>query len=289
LALRERIRDMMTWTFTRLPQSWRLGLYGKSKRIILWIFFHLENRRITVTSAGPRSQRFRMKLCWQAHIVYALDVYEPEITKLMRENIKAGDYCIDAGAHLGFMTIVMAKLVGDRGLVSSFEPVDETFEILKENVALNRLSNVDLQNAALAEESGQLSVFMNANQELSWTPSAVGYAVGSNAKVISAPAFALDDFMRRSDRKLAAIKIDVEGAELGVLRGAERTLREMRPVIFLEIHDWGSAQSRSVTNLLSDLGYDLRLSGTREREAFCLALPATQSDRNAQERATMHA
>jgi hypothetical protein len=69
------------------------------------------------------------------------------------------------------------------------------------------------------------------------------------------------------------IKIDVEGVELDVLRGATETLRKIRPRVLVEIHGWGDAMSEKVKELLANAGYTVSIVGRRGREAFCLALP----------------
>jgi hypothetical protein len=73
------------------------------------------------------------------------------------------------------------------------------------------------------------------------------------------------------------IKIDVEGAELDVLRGATETLRKMRPKVLVEVHGWGDPTSEKVKELLANADYTISLVGRRGREAFCLALPNGKS------------
>jgi FkbM family methyltransferase len=214
-----------------------------------------------------------MKISWQSHIVYALGIYETEVIRLLQKYIRPADHCVDVGAHLGYLTILMTLLVGETGQVTSFEPVPETFRVLEENIRINNLRNVRLQNAALAEKSGTLSLAINEQQELSWTPSSVGYAVGQNQYAITVPAISLDDFLSHSTRMPAVIKIDVEGAELSVLRGAGETLRRERPVVFVEIHGWGTPGSREVMDFLAEMNYEVSIIGNRKEEAFCLALP----------------
>jgi hypothetical protein len=101
----------------------------------------------------------------------------------------------------------------------------------------------------------------------------VGYAVDKDQRTITVPAISLDDFLSKNSRKPAVIKIDVEGAELFVLRGASDTLRRKRPVLFLEIHGWGMPSSQEVMSFLASLNYEVSIIGNRKAEAFCLALP----------------
>jgi FkbM family methyltransferase len=267
------LRDAMTNLFARLPLACKTWLYGRLLRPVLWTFFHLEKAPIVIVPAGPPDHRFKMKLLWQSHIVYALGIYEPEMIQFLQKQIRPADYCIDAGAHLGYLTILMALLVGEGGSITSFEAVPENFRVLEENVRINDLQNVSLQNVALAEKTGTLSIAVTAYQELSWTPSAVGYAVDKDQRTITVPAISLDDFLSNSGRKPAVIKIDVEGAELFVLRGASETLRRKRPVLFLEIHGWGTSSSQEVMSFLASLNYKVSIIGNRKEEAFCLALP----------------
>lgn len=242
-------------------------------RLLLAALFRLERENIVISSAGPRGSRFQMKLSWQGHTTYVIGAYENEFIDVMRRFLKRGDTCVDVGGHLGYYCLLMARIVGPKGRVISFEPVQENMAVLKENVALNGFTNVELVNCALGERPGTLSLIRPKNFELSWTPSVRGYSVEGDRDSVEVKVETLDGFLSRGGHKPSIIKIDVEGAELDVLRGATETLRTTRPAVLLEIHGWGDAASDEILKLFSSANYAVSLAGTRDHEAFCLAVP----------------
>jgi len=77
--------------------------------------------------------------------------YSPEITDVLKKNVKKGDTVVDIGAHIGYFTIILSDLVGNDGKVIAFEPNPITFSILKKNIETNSLSNVILENLAISD------------------------------------------------------------------------------------------------------------------------------------------
>jgi FkbM family methyltransferase len=252
----------------------KLWEYRHLQRYLLGGLFRLEKDRIVVTRAGPAGQRYRMRLSWQAHTECVLGIYEPKLIGALQEHLRLGDTCFDVGGHVGYLTILMARLVGPGGRVVAFEPVPETFEALRENVRLNDLENVRLECTAVGEREGTISLYCDADQELSWTPSVSAYSVpGNRQKRISVPVLSLDGYLESSALRPSLVKIDVEGAELAVVRGACRLLIEARPVVLVEIHDRGDDHRAAVMQILDACGYAVKEVGTRERETFCVAVP----------------
>jgi hypothetical protein len=87
------------------------------------------------------------------------------------------------------------------------------------------------------------------------------------------PALRLDDYYAQEKRLPDLIKMDVEGAEGSVLKGARQTIARGRPLLLVEIHAWGSPESQQVLDLLTELGYDASILESRGQEALCLAKP----------------
>ena len=271
---RTAVRDLIVECLAMQPLPMKVWEYRKFRRFLLGGLFRLEKNRIAVTRAGPAGQRYRMRLSWQAHTACVLGIYEPNVIGALQEHLRVGDTCLDVGGHVGYLTLLMARLVGPAGRVVAFEPVPETFEALRENVRLNHLENVGLECTAVGENEGMISLFCDAAQELSWTPSVSAYSVpGNQIKRISVPVLSLDRFLESSSLRPNLVKIDVEGAELEVLRGARKMLLEVRPVVLVEIHDRGAGHHAAVKQVLDDCGYAVNDLDTRERETFCVAVP----------------
>jgi FkbM family methyltransferase len=268
------LRDWAVECLALQPSQIKLWEYRHLHRYLLAGLFRLEKDRVVVTGAGPAGQRYRMRLSWQGHTECVLGIYEPNVIHAMQKYARKADTCFDVGSHVGYMAIFMAHLVGPEGRVVAFEPVPETFEALLENIRLNHLENVTSECTALGEREGVISLYCDSNQALSWTPSVAAYSMpGSNLKKISAPVHTLDGYVQKSGLHPNLVKIDVEGAEMAVLLGARKTLRESRPVVLLEIHDLGSAHRAEVLNLLAYCDYTVQEVATRDREIFCLAIP----------------
>jgi FkbM family methyltransferase len=148
--------------------------------------------------------------------------YTSELSTL-RSFCTPGSVVFDVGAHHGFLTILFSRWVGPTGRVHAFEPSAPNVLALDANIALNRLQNCTRQFAAIGSTAGTTEM----NGESVANHSGAGRAV---------PRVALDDYCRTGNiSKVDVIKIDVEGFEGQVLRGAQRLLAG-RPKIALELH-----------------------------------------------------
>jgi FkbM family methyltransferase len=252
-------------------------LMRRHTRIVLGVLFILEPGDVVVSHAGPSGARFQMKMNWQAHTEYVLGTYEPDFFNALRKQIQRGDTCVDVGGHLGYYSFIMARLVGPQGRVITFEPVAENLAGLREGIEVNKFANIRVVDTALGERPGVLKLIRSEAETFSATPSARGYAVEGAHKEVEVKVDTLDSFLARENLSPDVIKIDVEGAELDVLRGATETLRKMRPKVLVEVHGWGDPMSEKVKELLANADYTISLVGQRGREVFCLALPNGKS------------
>jgi FkbM family methyltransferase len=130
---------------------------------------------------------------------------------------------IDVGAHVGVFTLKASKEVGEKGLVISFEPNPSTFNLLKRNLKMNRITNVIPYQIALSNSSSKGKLYQSPHpREDSLVKARSKYAlvnIDILDKVISELNLERIDF----------IKIDVEESELRVLEGAQKTLAKFRP------------------------------------------------------------
>lgn len=181
--------------------------------------------------------------------------YEPGTSRFLIEVLRSGDTFIDAGANWGYFTTLASRIVGNRGLVVAFEPVPRTFGSLLNTIRRNRLANVVYFNAAAGERSGE-TVTMHAPW---YRDPAIAYVESFERGDV--PTLALDrvwEQLDRSDRCLRAIKLDVEGAELMILKGAQQILKEASPYLIVESgvhsHRFGYCFDDLVT-YLREMGY----------------------------------
>jgi len=269
-GVRQYLRDIVTECLSRLPSRTKLWALSHLRRPILWTLFRLETAPETVASAGPSLCRYHMRLIWQSSTEMVLGAYEPWVVETLHRELRPGDFCIDVGAHIGYHALLMSKLVGPKGLVVAFEPFPRSFHFLRENAALNGASNLKAENIALSSGCETLRLTFSADEELSMTPSVAGYAVEGREAAVEVPALSLDSYLHQMDRIPSLIQIDVEGAEMSVLRGAEAALRRARPKLLIEVHGWETGTKHEVYSFLSALGYSGEVLGRRGNEGFVL-------------------
>jgi FkbM family methyltransferase len=178
------------------------------------------------------------------------EYFETEVN-VFRRFVSAGDVVLDVGANIGAHSLALARLVGPGGLVFAFEPQRIVFQTLCANMALNSLDNVHCVNAAVSDIPGRLGL---ADPD----PGVANNFGGAQVSMLAgAPQAALverlvlDDFLNIGRLKL--IKIDVEGMEASVLRGARRLLSQFKPVLYVE--NAFPESSPELASLLAEVGY----------------------------------
>jgi len=191
-----------------------------------------------------------------------LSTYEQEQTGLFIEMVRAGDIIYDVGAHAGYYTLLASRLTGPGGSVHSFEPDEKNKIYLRKHVVANDASNVTIVTKAVSEENGE------AHFELG---SGSGTGSLSESGTLTVETVSLDSYSAELGIRPDLMKIDVEGAELMVLRGAMRILESARPTIILSTH--GEQVHGECCRLLAKLGYRLEaISGEsveQSRELIC--------------------
>jgi FkbM family methyltransferase len=161
--------------------------------------------------------------------------FEADDLARLHSLVALGDCCIDVGANIGLYALALGRLVGPKGLVLAFEPVARNALLTELNCELNGLSNVQVFRMPLSDVSGKSLNATAPEGDSAYTYFSEGAADGHGMR-----SRTLDDICEANGiGKVALIKIDVEGAELLVLRGAEALLRsERRPhTIMLEVVD----------------------------------------------------
>lgn len=179
------------------------------------------------------------------------EYFEGEVDAF-RRFVQPGDAVLDVGANIGVHTLALARLVGPRGYVGAFEPQRLVFQNLCANVALNSLDHVQCVQAAVGDEPGVLHLQdADPGVENNFGGVELGMLAGP-AGAPAVPRIVLDDFLAVGSLRL--VKIDVEGMEAAVLRGARRTLARCKPVLYVENDRVGN--SPELLALLAELGYD---------------------------------
>ena len=190
-------------------------------------------------------------------LFHVLPMQEPAVEKTIRSILRPGDTFVDAGANIGFYTLLASQLVGTRGNVVAFEMISTTAEILRLHVTNNHCANVRIVEGALAETSGKMlkaSITDGKSGQAS-----VARSAGSTEIEVETVTLA-EQLANHSSIRL--IKMDLEGAELGALQGLEKDLVKVQAIIF------ENRGADDVVNYLKARGFALRrLDGNN-----CLAL-----------------
>lgn len=203
---------------------------------------------------------------WNVHFRGA---YERETLGVLCDLVKPGASVVEAGANEGYHTVFMASLCGPEGRLWAFEPAVWPLERLRANVvAAGFAAVVAIHRCALGEKRGRRGFFEPAqgieNQGIGSFDLDPSVETAERTVAIET----LDEVV--GDRPLDLIKMDVQGAELRVLRGAARTLERSRPVILFEVTP-GSSASRAARDMLLGMGYTVsRVVAQRFSPYYCL-------------------
>jgi FkbM family methyltransferase len=214
-------------------------------------YAHTNDRTIVIKELETPHGRVRLFVDLSDHVI-GLNIvrgqYEAHEIELMRRLLKPGDTAVDVGAHVGFFTMQMAATVGGSGHVYAFEPFDPGAELLERSIVENGFEErVTFRRAAVGATSGTATLTFpveTLNSGGAYLLRGGTAPLTGNLKA-TVPLVALDNLDLR--RPVRFIKMDVEGAEPQVIRGAARLLREDRPVILSEVHPVQLERASGVT------------------------------------------
>jgi FkbM family methyltransferase len=201
-------------------------------------------------------------LAGNSHVDAALMASEFESAEVnfVQKYLKPGMIALDIGAHHGLYTLLASKRVGSGGKVVAFEPSPRERKQLSRNVRLNFCRNVSIQPFALGNKRSQADLYLVEGGE-DGCNSLRPPVVDSKTHPVRVEVFPFDDIASKLGlTKVDFVKLDVEGAELDVLKGALGLLRVApRPVLLVEVYDirtqpWGY-KGREIVEFLDQLGY----------------------------------
>lgn len=194
-------------------------------------------------------------------------LYEPDVSHAMTRILRPGDTMIDVGVNAGFFTILGGRLVGPDGRVIGLEPDPRSLERLPDRLRENGLDHVTILAAAASDRAGTVTFHLNTDNSggsALWDPALFPGNARSAAdrRTVQAQSVTLDDLIPRLGARVPRlIKIDTEGAEHTVLRGATRMLTlHPKPCIFAELHMFGlermGSSQMALRGFMANLGYD---------------------------------
>jgi FkbM family methyltransferase len=208
----------------------------------------------------------RFKCALHHHIgsmIFWHDSYSGNQLALLDRFLRPEMVFVDVGANVGEQTVFAAKRL-TRGRVIAFEPTSSVYDSLMENIALNGFGNVTVVKAGLGERPGELPIYTAVTRRADGTVNEGVPTLYRTAErgtfVENVPILRFDDFAAQQGlTRLDVMKIDVEGAEMTVLKGAAESIRRHRPLIIVEVHEGTSRAAgyspQALLDYVRQLGY----------------------------------
>jgi FkbM family methyltransferase len=224
------------WRYFRTHAAFRQSPLTTLFRLFRWRL-HCALGIPAIVNLDSLGVRFYLPPKWRgagSTMIFAVrDRYERELAYL-KHFLSPGMVVIDAGANCGIYSVAAAKLITASGLVLSFEPGLQSFDVLRRNIDLNHFSNVRAYRAALSDRDGTARLYHDAQGPNSFSLGSSGGA-GDDFELV--PIHALDRILEHEAKgRVGLIKIDVEGAEELVVRGAEQIIARSHPKIIFEVN-----------------------------------------------------
>ncbi|MDQ6810931.1 MAG: FkbM family methyltransferase [Actinomycetota bacterium] len=216
-------------------------------------------RRIALPMLTGSGRGLRVRF-GESALTRAVSNVEPHVEDAFLSLLHPGDVVYDIGANIGWYTLLGARAVGTEGTVVAFEPSVANAALVKENAARNGFVNVSVIPAAVTDGSGWATFLDKGSLEGRLMKDDTAAQARRRARRPQGykgssvvPVLALDSWLAETDQPPPkVIKIDVEGAEVGALRGMTATLRSARPALIIEPHGTGE----ELGEVLDDVDYE---------------------------------
>ena len=180
--------------------------------------------------------------------------------QIMRDTLEEGDTFLDVGANHGSFSILAGPLIGQTGLVIAFEPLPFLAELIRKSLDANGVSRYEVHAVACCDRQGEADLYI---PHIGSGSASIykGYIPSARLRKIAVKTVAIDDAVGwQTFPGRIFMKIDAEGSELAVLRGAARMIRSRQPRILFEVNPTSSRaaghSARDVLELLRQYGYE---------------------------------
>jgi len=252
--------------FSALDLYGRLPYFRGKGRLVVWLLRLLRSSGPLPIRLPDQSRILMTQQSLELLTYFWLGKHQPELTKTFWQilcTLPAGHSVIDVGAHIGYYSLMAAhrlRQVG-AGLVFAFEPHPINFADLQRNQQLNNLSNLILIQKAVADQTTQMRLFSGP---VSGTHSLRQFPYHNDSYEVE--CIALDDFIIDlitiyGQVKIGLIKLDIEGAELLALRGAQGLIERDKPYILYEENEESTKyfgyNIKDIRSFLESLNYKI--------------------------------
>lgn len=232
--------------------------------LALQILRAFPNQQLTARLPYGGRMRIGLDTMRQSVLPYWIGKYEPAVVRVFCDilaQLSPQDSIIDIGANIGYYTVIAAAALALRSTASvhSFEPNPSIYAELAQNITHNHFTNVRVNQQGVGDVTSEMTLYVN--------PTAITYSSLRRTQEfltdeIHVPIITLDEYAQAQHiAKVGLIKLDVEGGELLVLKGAAQILARDHPILIYEEFEGGYKQfgysTRNVRTFLTDLGYHL--------------------------------
>jgi FkbM family methyltransferase len=155
--------------------------------------------------------------------------YEVFETEILKRLVYAGDVAVDLGANIGYFTLHLSQSVGPNGTVHAFEPEPGTYQLLSENLSMNRVSNVRVNQVAVSDRNGEITLYLNPTHQGDHRV----FQFDSGQPSVKIECQTLDAYFSQSQARVDFIKMDIQGAEYGAVLGMRRIIDMNNNLILL--------------------------------------------------------
>ena len=180
--------------------------------------------------------------------------YESQETEVIKGLLKPGDWVIDGGAHEGYISLFMAKVVGEEGKVLSIEPNRENLNYLLKNIKINNLKNIVVVNKAISDKKEKIPFYFNLQQGAWGSTQKFSYFKSQREVMVDADNLDNISLLENAFKRVDLCKIDIEGNELKAFKGMQRIISEYKPHLIFEVSlTFWAYSNDSVDSLLNFL------------------------------------
>lgn len=197
------------------------------------------------TFTTPDGIRLKLDLATYPDVCMAYGLYELDTARLIKRLLKPGDHFVDAGANLGYFTLLAAKLVGSNGMVDAFEPHPTNRARLIAHLADNGLTDrVRVHAVALSDQAGFATMHMPHDAQSNHGMASL-YSPAGGSDTVEVPTARMDETIGDAHPKL--IKIDVEGAEPLAVAGMAALVQVEHPPMIIAEYNVDTARQAGTT------------------------------------------
>ncbi len=247
--------------------SKRLPVIGS----FIWRISYASNiwKGIIVNKKIINGLRMRLRIDdWVQKKIYINGYYELNETNKWQEIVKGKKCIMDIGGNVGYYSILASPLIAINGKIFLFEPVAENIEFITHNLSLNKISNIQIERKIVSDEVGLGEIHVGESENLGM--SSLYDHKHISGKIEKIEKIDIDTFVEKNGiDSIDAVKIDVEGHELSVLKGMKKSLINFKPIVMIEVLDETLKRSGNTSKCIFDFfnsveydSYDFDSNGT---------------------------